>query len=77
MINNKKQAKKFIQKMFEHKKALKNEHKYSRDFISENKMDAAVWRDLDAYQRAEMLGKSSVRIYQAQQRKEAQDAEHR
>lgn len=66
MINNKKQAKKFIAKMFEHKKALKSEQRHARDFIAENKQDAAVWRDLDAYQRAENLGNSSVRIYQAQ-----------
>jgi hypothetical protein len=34
-----------------------------RDFIVENKKDAAVWRDLDAFQRANLQESHSLRIH--------------
>ena len=38
--------------------------------MAENKADAAVWQDLDAYQRAEGHGLKNLRIHQTLQRKE-------
>ena len=44
-----------------------------RDFIVENKNDAAVWRDLDAFQRANLQESHSLRIHQTLNRKEELD----
>lgn len=48
-----------------------------RDFIVENKKDAAVWRDLDAYQRANLQESHSLRIHQTLNRKEEIDVAKR
>ena len=45
--------------------------------MAENKMDAAVWRDLDAYQRAENHGLQTMRTHQAIQRKEVIELDKR
>ena len=61
MVNDKKQAKKFIATMMERKAKLKEEVQITRDFITENRHDAVVWKDLDNFQKAENADQSQLR----------------
>lgn len=70
MINNEKEAKQYLNKLRDQQEQEKNQIILERDFIAENKADAAVWQDLDAYQRAETHGLQNLRIHQTLQRKE-------
>lgn len=70
MINNNKEAKQYLNKLRDQQDQDKHQIVLERDFIAENRADAAVWSDLDAYQRAETHGLQNLRIHQALQRNE-------